>query len=230
MSYPTEKTFPTPQAVIFDFEGTLVDFQWRLAEAEAEAKEVLVRLGIMEPEDNLSYAEMMNRVLSDEESPAQPAAEALLGEIYDRYDADALTRWQVRPGAFEVLEEIRRRGLKTGLVSNVGRAVLDVALERLGLSPRLDEAVSRNEVERLKPDPSGVFLVCNRLGCPLDRVWYVGDSLDDVRAARNARVPVAVIQGGQDPLPEIRQADPSWIIKELDELPPLLDSVGKLDF
>ncbi len=230
MSYPTEKTFPTPQAVIFDFEGTLVDFQWRLAEAEAEAKEVLVRLGIMEPEDNLSYAEMMNRVLSDEESPAQPAAEALLGEIYDRYDADALTRWQVRPGALEVLEEIRRRGLKIGLVSNVGRAVLDVALERLGLSPRLDEAVSRNEVERLKPDPSGLFLVCSRLGCPPDRVWYVGDSLDDVRAARNALVPVAVIQGGQDPLPEIRQADPSWIIKELDELPPLLESVGKLDF
>ena len=53
----------------------------------------------------------------DEESPVQPATEALLGEIYDRYDADALNRWQIRPGTFEVLEEIRRRGLKIGLVS-----------------------------------------------------------------------------------------------------------------
>jgi HAD superfamily hydrolase (TIGR01549 family) len=221
---------PVPQAIIFDFEGTLVDFQWRLAEAEAEAKEVLVRLGIMEPEENLSYAEMLNRVLADEESPVQPAAEALLEEIYDRYDADALTRWQVRSGAFEVLGEIRGRGLKTGLVSNVGRPVLAAALEKLNLRPWLDQAVSRNEVERLKPDPAGLLLVCRRLGFPPDRVWYVGDSLDDIRAAKGARVPVAVIQGGQDPLPEIRQADPSWIIRELHELPPLLDGFRKLDF
>jgi HAD superfamily hydrolase (TIGR01549 family) len=222
--------YNSPQAIIFDFEGTLVDFQWRLAEAEAEAKEVLFRFGLMEPEENLSYAEMLNRVLAADENPLQSAAEALLGEIYDRYDADALSRWQVRPGAGDVLEEIRRRGFKTGLVSNVGQAVLIAALEKLRLGPRLDEAVSRNEVERLKPDPAGLLLVCRRLGCPPERAWYVGDSLDDIRAARGAGVPVAVIAGGQDRLAEIRQAHPSWIIKELAELLPLLDSSGKLDF
>jgi beta-phosphoglucomutase-like phosphatase (HAD superfamily) len=35
------------KALIFDFEGTLVDFQWRLEEAEAEAGQLLADLGII---------------------------------------------------------------------------------------------------------------------------------------------------------------------------------------
>ncbi|MBI5586525.1 MAG: HAD family hydrolase [Deltaproteobacteria bacterium] len=230
MADPTGRILTIPQAVIFDFEGTLVDFQWRLAEAEAEATEVLVRLQMLEPGEKLSYAEMMNRVLSEDENPVQPAGLALLSEIYDRYDAEALGRWRIRPGALEALEQLKARGLKTGLVSNVGRAVLDAALERVGLISWLDETVSRNEAGRLKPDPAGIIMVCERLHCSLNGVLYVGDSLDDIRAAKEAGVPVAVIQGGQDRLPEIDQADPSWIIKELAELTALLDNGRKLDF
>ena len=37
---------PKLKALIFDFEGTLVDFQWRLAEAEAEAGQLLAELGV----------------------------------------------------------------------------------------------------------------------------------------------------------------------------------------
>jgi phosphoglycolate phosphatase len=185
---------------------------------------------MLEPGEKLSYAEMMNRVLAEEENPAQSAGEALLGEIYDRYDAEALDRWRIRPGALEILGQLKARGLKTGLVSNVGRVVLDAALKRLGLQPWLDETVSRNEAGRLKPDPAGILLVCRRIGFPGNRVWYVGDSLDDIRAAQAAGVPVAIIQGGQDRLPELQRADPSWIIKELAELTLLLDSGTKLDF
>ena len=36
-----------PKALIFDFEGTLVDFQWRLAEAEAEGAAALANLGMI---------------------------------------------------------------------------------------------------------------------------------------------------------------------------------------
>ena len=35
-----------PKALIFDFEGTLVDFQWRLDEAEAEGTAALANMGM----------------------------------------------------------------------------------------------------------------------------------------------------------------------------------------
>jgi phosphoglycolate phosphatase-like HAD superfamily hydrolase len=47
-----------PKALIFDFEGTLVDFQWRLAEAEGAA--ALANLGMIPEGQGGSYADLMN--------------------------------------------------------------------------------------------------------------------------------------------------------------------------
>jgi len=65
-------------------------------------------------------------------------------------------------------------------------------------------------------------LACRRLGCQAKEVWYVGDSLDDIKAARNAGVLVAVVRGGQNRLAEIREAKPDWIMAGLPDLLTLL--------
>ena len=207
-----------PKALIFDFEGTLVDFQWRLAEAEAEGAAALANLGMIPEGQRGSYADLMNRAWRYQENFGRSEGVTTLSAIYDRYDADALTRWQVRDGVLETLKEIKSRGVITGLVSNVGTVSLSKALARLGLGSFLDAAISRNEARWLKPHPAGLQLVCRRLGYQAKEVWYVGDSLDDIKAARNAGVLVAVVQGGQDRLAEIREAKPDWIIAGLPDL------------
>ncbi len=213
-----------PKALIFDFEGTLVDFQWLLAEAEAEGAAALANLGMIPEGQGGSYADLMNIAWRYQENFGRSDGVAALSVIYDRYDADALTRWQVRDGVRETLKEIKSRGIFTGLVSNVGTAGLSSALESLGLGPFLDLAVSRNDARWLKPHPAGLQLVCRRLGCEAKEVWYVGDSLDDIKAARNAGIPVAVVEGGQNRLSEIREAKPDWIIVGLPDLLTLLAS------
>ncbi len=213
-----------PKALIFDFEGTLVDFQWLLAEAEAEGAAALANLGMIPEGQGGSYADLMNIAWRYQENFGRSDGVAALSVIYDRYDADALTRWQVRDGVRETLKEIKSRGIFTGLVSNVGTAGLSRALESLGLGPFLDAAVSRNDARWLKPHPAGLQLVCRRLGCQAKEVWYVGDSLDDIKAARNAGIPVAVVEGGQNRLSEIREAKPDWIIVGLPDLLTLLAS------
>ncbi|RPH87024.1 MAG: HAD family hydrolase [Desulfobacteraceae bacterium] len=213
-----------PKALIFDFEGTLVDFQWLLAEAEAEGAAVLANLGMIPEGQGGSYADLMNIAWRYQENFGRSDGVAALSVIYDRYDADALTRWQVRDGVRETLKEIKSRGIFTGLVSNVGTAGMSRALESLGLGPFLDLAVSRNDARWLKPHPAGLQLVCRRLGCQAKEVWYVGDSLDDIKAARNAGIPVAVVEGGQNRLSEIREAKPDWIIVGLPDLLTLLAS------
>ena len=92
------------------------------------------------------------------------------------------------------------------------------------MGPFLDAAVSRNDARWLKPHPAGLQLVCRRLGCQAKEVWYVGDSLDDIKAARNAGILVAVVEGGQNRLSEIREAKPDWIIVGLPDLLTLLAS------
>ncbi|MGC1401828.1 MAG: HAD family hydrolase [Thermodesulfobacteriota bacterium] len=211
---------PRLKALIFDFEGTLVDFQWRLAEAEAEAGQLLAELGVTgNKATEVHYAEAMNMALQHSEGTGLGQAVLALSAIYDRYDQDALMRWQVRPGVLEILPMVRAMGFKTALVSNVGEKSLKAALFRLGLNDYLEVIISRNEARWLKPHPKGIELACERLGCHRDEVCFLGDSMDDIRAAQRAGVPVIILAGGQDDLQKIQEGRPDGILEKWDELP-----------
>ncbi|MBA4393287.1 MAG: hypothetical protein C0407_07015, partial [Desulfobacca sp.] len=217
------------KALIFDFEGTLVDFQWRLEEAEAEAGQLLADLGIVgKAQTKVHYAEGMNMALEHQEKTGLSQAVLSLAALYDRYDADALGRWQIRPGVQEILPLLRNRGLKTGLVSNVGLKSLEEALTRLGLHPFLDVVISRNEAHWLKPHPKGIDLACERLGCSKETVCFLGDSLDDILAARRAGVPVIIVSGGQHSPEKIQESGPNGFIRDWQELVLLLEQKGWL--
>lgn len=183
--------------ILFDFEGTLVDFQWRLAPAEAELRAAFRALGLQGPEfDGGSYSAMWNAA-AGQGTPGIQALRRTVGPIYDRWDADALTRWAPRPGAADLLRQLVRRGIRCSLVSNIGRAALDAALVRFGLATWLDPVLSRDDVIRMKPDGEGIGRVLAAWELPARRTLFVGDSRADVLAARAAGTRVAIIHGGE---------------------------------
>jgi phosphoglycolate phosphatase len=203
------------KTILFDVEGTLVDFQWRLEEAETESAALLKRHNLLPGNSpRIHYAQAMNLALEIQEKTGQGEVASKLALIYDRYDADALTRWQVRPGVHAGLRKIKGRGLRTGLVSNVGRYSLDLALERLALRSGLDTTVSRNESRWLKPHPGGILLALEKLGGRKARALFVGDSLDDVSAARQAGLPVMIIRGGQHTPARLKKAAPDGLVED----------------
>ena len=82
--------------------------------------------------------------------------------------------------------------------------------------------VSRNEVDRLKPNPEGLLKAAAQLGVEPAEVILIGDSLDDVGAARNAGMLVGYLAGGQDPREAMIQHPADIEITSLSQLPELL--------
>ena len=204
------------RTVLFDFEGTLVDFQWRLGAAQAELRRAFAEQGYA-VEGN--YAEMWNAAA--DLAARQGRLEALrsaLYPVYDRWDADALTRWSPRPGASALLQRLADRGVESALVSNVGRAALVAALVRFGLQRWLCTVLSRNEVLHLKPNPEGVSAVLAAMKTPAQEALFVGDSLADVCAARAVGMRVAIIHGGESDEAAFAAAPPDWMVSRLDEI------------
>ncbi len=78
-----------------------------------------------------------------------------------------------------LLETLRGRGLKVGLVSNAfdPPALLHRDLEQLGVAQRLDVALFSSEVGRRKPDPAIFERALERLGVEPGRTLFVGDTL-----------------------------------------------------
>jgi len=209
------------ESVIFDFEGTLVDFQWRLAEAEAELRRAFAAQGYGTAGN---YAELWNAAADIAVPQGRLAAlRQAVSPVYDRWDADALTRWSLRPGAAELLQALAGRGIKTGMVSNIGRTALAAALGRFGLDRWLKPVVSRDEVVYMKPRPEGTLRVLAELRTAPEAALFVGDSRADVFAARAAGLRVAIIRGGECVESDFAALPPDHFVSRPDELPALLD-------
>jgi HAD superfamily hydrolase (TIGR01509 family) len=86
-----------------------------------------------------------------------------------------------------LLDVLRERGLKTGLVSNAfdPPALLHRDLEQMGLGSRLDVAVFSSETGKRKPHPAIFETVLARLAVDPSRALFVGDRrYEDVRGAK----------------------------------------------
>ncbi len=208
------------ETILFDFEGTLVDFQWNLTGAVHETLEMLKASGF--PTDrlqNLKYSTLMREAMKMALEIGQPSDEARnkIGAIYDRYDEDALSRWSLRPQAREFLYAIQKKGIMVGLVSNVGKKGLGRALSKLNLENLFRAVVTRNDVQTLKPSGEGIKLALHQLQVIKDKALFIGDSLDDISAAKEAGLKVMIILGGENPKPDLLSANPDFLIQTFDE-------------
>jgi HAD superfamily hydrolase (TIGR01549 family) len=111
-----------------------------------------------------------------------------------------------------LLETLRERGLKLGLVSNAFDPpdLLHRDLEQLGVTQRLDVAVFSSEVGRRKPDPAIFEAALTRLGVEPERALMVGDSVaNDVAGAQALRMATCqalwfVADAQEEPEPDFR--------------------------
>jgi HAD superfamily hydrolase (TIGR01549 family) len=214
-------SFKGMKAVLFDFEGTLVDFQWNLKGAVRETLERLNALGF--PVTRLQgkkYSLLKNEAIAiaPEIGQSPDLVKEEIDAIYDRFDADALSRWCLRSQAKDFLYSLKTSNIQTGLVSNVGRKALEEAIKKLGLSSLFNTLVSRNDVRQLKPNGEGIRLALTHLDIPEEKALFVGDSIDDIQAAKDARLRVIIILGGENPKPDLLSGGPDVLIQDYGEL------------
>jgi HAD superfamily hydrolase (TIGR01549 family) len=98
-----------------------------------------------------------------------------------------------------VLEELRQRGLKVALCSNLATEFGPPALKALGF--QFDTTVLSYEVGLTKPDPAIFQLVCRNLACPPEHVLMIGDSRAmDVEGAQDAGLQAMQVSRGVTPV------------------------------
>jgi len=220
--------FKEMEGILFDFEGTLVDLQWNLQGAVKETLEMLRTLRFpIQRLQGMKYSTLMLEALrmAQEIGQSTDRVREKIGTIYDRFDEDALMRWSLRDGSKDFLSALKTKGIKTGLVSNVGRKALEKALLKLDLHPFFNVVVSRNDVQFMKPSGEGLSLALSRLQVIKDRALYVGDSLDDIQAAKATGVKVIIIMGKENSKAELPSAGPHQLVYDLNELLTFLTGV-----
>ena len=182
---------PLLQAVLFDWDGTLVNT------AEASYRCYVKLFG--------SYRIPFDReAFQRTYSPNWHLTYAALGLPEESW-AEADARWLTHyceeevvliDGARNALLRVREAGLAAGLVtsgdcSRVGRELAD-----LGVAGLFQVVVCAEDIVNRKPHPEALLLALERLGLAAAEAVYVGDSPEDVKMAQAAGVRAAGIPGG----------------------------------
>lgn len=109
--------------------------------------------------------------------------------------------YQVKPyeGIPELLEELKKRGMKIAVLSNKPHhATLDV-IESLFGKDYFDVVQGQVDGVPIKPDPAGVFRILDRFGLNADEVLYMGDTATDMKTGKAAGAfTVGVLWGFRD--------------------------------
>jgi pyrophosphatase PpaX len=177
-------TGTTPDAVLFDLDGTLIATKALYLEAYRKAVEPYVRedmtpekIMALKPTSELAF---IRAVVAESEF------DACLEGFYRAYrDLHTGLFEGVYPGIPEVLDRVRKAGIPMGIVTGKSRRSWDVTREIISLGP-FDALVFDDDVRAPKPDPHGLSLALELLDVAPERAVYVGDTLSDLRAATSA--------------------------------------------
>jgi HAD superfamily hydrolase (TIGR01549 family) len=221
MKFNTSNAAKSYRAILFDFEGTLVDFQWNIDEAVEELLAVLAALGFDQGVfSKYDYATLFNRAMEESKLLRLPSAVVLkkIGEVYDRFDMDAAKRWTPKEDAKYVLENLMKEGVLTGLVTNAGRKAISILLERFDFKRLLNVVITRNDVSKLKPHGESILKAIHTLKAKKREALFVGDSVTDIKATEDAGVDVALVLGGESNRIDVEKYKPKFILYSLSEV------------
>ena len=218
------------RGMLFDLDGTLVDTAADIAHA---LNQTLAERG-WQPLAVSDVAQMIGRgapILIERAAAAgghalagaDPAA--LLERFFEHYGALEESNQAAAspyPGVLETLHTLHRAGMLIGVVTNKQHRFAIALLRRLGLFDWIDVVVGGDTCERRKPDPQPLLFACERLKIEPSQALMVGDSVNDVRAARAAHIPVLCVPYGYNEGQDPRALDCDALIDTLADLPPLL--------
>jgi phosphoglycolate phosphatase len=206
--------FSMTELVVFDKDGTLIDFHamwggWvvelarRLERASGVAlAERLYRAvgfdagtGKVEPNGPLAIASMADlRTLTVEvlRAAGVPAAHAEHADAIAWYVPDPVALARPLADLPALFAALRERGLRIAIATTDDRAPTQATAAALGITKLVDALACGDDGHALKPAPDAVLSLCRQLGVAPEQTAVVGDTSADMRMGRAAGVGLVV--------------------------------------
>jgi phosphoglycolate phosphatase len=215
-----------PRLVMFDLDGTLVDSVPDLA---AAVDQTLVLLGL--PAAGIEQVRdwvgngarvLVRRALAgglQHEHIDEARGEQAL-ELFMQYYAASHTLTQVYPGVREALDWLREQQVELAIVTNKPERFVAPLLDEKGLGGYFRWIIGGDTLPQQKPDPAALRHVLQLARIEAGQALFIGDSRNDVLAARAAGVACVALNYGYNHGRPIAEENPARVLDNLRELLP----------
>ena len=221
--------FPlTVKMVMIDLDGTLIDTVPDLA---AAADRMLADLGRPAWDEKHYRAWIGNGVprfvkralTGDMQAEPETGLFEQGLDLFRRHYAAAVSDLsRPYPGVVEGLEQLQAAGFSLACITNKAETFTLPLLKNLDLYKYFRLVLSGDSLPKQKPDPLPLLHACRHFGISPDHGVLVGDSNNDVQAARAADMPVICVTYGYNHGHDIRGSHPDAVVDSLMEVSPYL--------
>ncbi|MGA3020704.1 MAG: HAD hydrolase-like protein [Candidatus Micrarchaeales archaeon] len=128
-----------------------------------------------------------------------------------------LFRPKLKENSLALLDLLRRKHKKIAIFSDSKTYRLVKETRELGVIKYLDCAISAESIDRYKPDPSGLFLISDKLRIPRGRSVYIGDMASDMLTAKFAGMESCAVSDGVDSEALLKDTKPTYLFRNLRE-------------
>ncbi|MBW7981288.1 phosphoglycolate phosphatase [Enterobacillus tribolii] len=215
------------RAIAFDLDGTLVDSAPGLAAAMDKA---MKEQGFPEPgEERVKLwigngADMLvKRALAwANVEPAESLCQRVRAGFDFYYANSAETGSRLYPQVRETLTALYHGGFPLALVTNKPTPFVRPMLSALDIDVFFAEVIGGDDVTMRKPHPAPLYLVMAKLGLYAQELLFVGDSRNDIQAARSAGCRSVGMTYGYNYGEPIAHSEPDRVLPGFSDLLPLL--------
>ncbi len=208
--------------VVFDLDGTMIDTHADLIESLNHT----ISAAGLEP---VTYEElthlvgqgarvMIRRAFDLKKTPLEDNdLEPLFERFIAHYKAGMPGKSKPYPGFVDYLDRLKAAGMTVAVCTNKQETLALPLLEGLGLIDRFAAITGGDTFEFRKPDGRHILGTIERAGGDPARSIMIGDSVNDILAAHNAKVPSVAVTFGYSDVP-VAELEPTAIIDTYEEL------------
>ncbi len=201
------------KAVIFDLDGTVVQYRINLEEGRREMAKVVEEEGLRLDPTKVSIYLLLKRAEKLLDHDRFLRFKRRIYGIVRKYELIAARETLYVDGVLELISWLKDRGVKLALLTNNSIESVDIIDERLGVKRYFDVIVTRDDAEKIKPDPGGLLLALERLGTK--EALMVGDSPSDVIASERAGIFSVGVASGSPYRELLIKAGPDFIVDKV---------------
>jgi len=201
--------------VLFDLDGTVID----------QKTTILKCLNILLEKYNTSYSmdelrpligkplkEIIKRKVGSEK-----LAKQLRMKYREIYVKNYLEETKIYDGVEELLMELRKRKIKTGIITSKLGDVARSFLKDLKIAHLFDIVVGEGDTE-MKPSPAPVIHACRMLNEKPENCVIVGDSEDDIITGKSAGAKTIAVLWGYRNRKQLEDVNPDYVVESVGQL------------
>ena len=214
--------------VIFDLDGTLIDTAPDLAHS---MDLVMQELGL--PKQGVSKVRRhigngVRRLVEDvmtselQSTPDKGAVDKALDAFIGHYHEHLVRQSCLYPDVRKCLQGLRSSGIKLACVTNKAKAFTEPLLQHFQIGEYFDLVLSGDSLPKKKPDPFPLVHACQRFAVEVADCVMVGDSSNDMLAARGAGIRSVCMSYGYSDTETVKMLKPDVVLGSFAELMDLL--------